>query len=64
VAQFFRHFSGSLIFSAVCLALAAAYGWNDTGSVSAVGGMLWVVLVLAVLKCRCLSTMPWSMPPF
>ncbi|MBN9143885.1 MULTISPECIES: DUF475 domain-containing protein [unclassified Novosphingobium] len=50
MTQFLRHFGGSLIFSAVCLALAAAYGWHDTGSISAVGGMIWIVLVLAVLE--------------
>jgi uncharacterized protein len=50
VRAFLSHFSGSLAFSAVCLALAAAYGWNETASLPAVGGVLWVVLVLAVLE--------------
>ena len=50
MATFFKHFSGSLVFSAICLALAAAYGWSDTGSLAATGSMLWLVLVLAVLE--------------
>ena len=50
LATFLRHFRGSLLFSLVCLGLAAAYGWHETGSAAATGAMLWVVLVLAVLE--------------
>ena len=50
LATISRHFRGSLIFGAFCLALAAAYGWHETGSLGATGGLLWVVLVLAVLE--------------
>lgn len=45
-----RHFRGSIFFTLFCLMLAAAYGWNETGSLARTGGMLWVVLVLAVLE--------------
>jgi len=45
-----RHFRGSIVFTLFCLALAAAYGWNETGSLARTGGMLWVVMVLAVLE--------------
>ncbi len=45
-----RHFRGSMIFTLFCLVLAAAYGWHETGSIARTGGMLWVVMVLAVLE--------------
>jgi len=50
LATLSRHFRGSLIFSVLCLALAAAYGWNETHSLAATGSILWVVVVLAVLE--------------
>ena len=40
----------SLWFAAVALVLAAVYGWFDTHSVAASAGVVWVVLVLAVLE--------------
>ena len=45
-----HRFAGSLLFTAVALALAALYGWFDTGSLVATAGVIWVVLVLAVLE--------------
>ncbi|KHL25958.1 membrane protein [Croceibacterium mercuriale] len=47
----FRRFYGfSLIFTIVCLALGAWYGLSSTGSVSAMLGMLWIIVVLSVLE--------------
>lgn len=45
-----RHFRGSLLFTLLCLVLAAFYGWGETGSLAHTGALLWVVLVLAVLE--------------
>ncbi|AZI37424.1 hypothetical protein NT2_01_00740 [Caenibius tardaugens NBRC 16725] len=45
--QFFR---GSIIFSVICFALAAWYGWSSTGSLEATAQMLWIVLVLSILE--------------
>ena len=45
-----RNFWGSLLFTAVCFALAAWLGWAQHGSVAGVLGVLWVVAVLAVLE--------------
>ncbi len=47
---FRQHFAGSILLAFVGLALAAAYGWNDTRSLESTGAMLWVVMVLAVLE--------------
>jgi len=45
-----RGFVGSLWFTAVALVLAAVYGWYDTHSIAASAGVVWIVLVLAVLE--------------
>lgn len=45
-----QHFRGSIIFTAVCLALGAWYGWSDGGSLASMGKVLWIVAVLAVLE--------------
>ena len=45
-----RGFAGSLWFTAVALLLAALYGWFDTHSLSTSAGIVWIVLVLAVLE--------------
>ena len=45
-----KNFGGSIVFTFVCLALAAAYGWFQTGSVAATMAMLWVVAILSVLE--------------
>jgi hypothetical protein len=50
LATISKYFRGSLLFTVLCLGLAAAYGWHDTGDVAKTGAMLWVVLVLAVLE--------------
>lgn len=43
-------FRGSFIFTAICLALGAWYGWSESGSVAGALQVLWVVSVLAVLE--------------
>lgn len=45
-----KNFGGSIAFTLVCLALAAAYGWFQTGSVAATLAMLWIVVMLSVLE--------------
>lgn len=45
-----RYFRGSLVFTALCLALAAGYGWHATGTAAGTAEMLWIVSVLAVLE--------------
>jgi hypothetical protein len=44
------YFRGSIIFTAICLALGAWYGWYDSGTVPGTLRVLWVVSVLAVLE--------------
>ena len=50
MTSFLRNFRGSLAFTAVCLALAAWLGWSNSGTWSGTVGVLWVVVVLAVLE--------------
>jgi len=45
-----RYYTGSLIFTAICLALAGWVGWELTGSVPGTLGILWITLVLGVLE--------------
>lgn len=45
-----RYFRGSLIFTAVCLALAVWLGWSRSGTVGGALEVLWIVTVLAVLE--------------
>jgi hypothetical protein len=49
-ATFRRHFMGASLFTLLCLAAAAAYGWHDSHSIQATLSMLWIVAVLAVLE--------------
>jgi len=44
------NFKGSFVFTAVCLALAVAYGWMQTQSVAATASLVWIVVVLSVLE--------------
>lgn len=46
----FKHFGGSLLFTAVALALGGWYGWEITGTVDGALGILWICAVLAVLE--------------
>lgn len=45
-----KHFWGSLLFSAVCLALGGWYGWELHGTIDGMLGILWICAVLAVLE--------------
>lgn len=45
-----RYFRGSIIFTLVCFALAAWYGWTQSGSLAATAQLLWIVAVLSVLE--------------
>ena len=40
----------SFVFTAVCLALAAWYGWSASGSLVGVAEILWIVAILSVLE--------------
>ena len=46
----FRYYGFSLIFTAVCLALAVWYGWSSTGALMPTLGLLWIVFVLSILE--------------
>ena len=46
----FRFFRGSFIFTIICLALGAWYGWSTTGSLEATAQILWIVTVLSILE--------------
>ncbi|MEM7780348.1 MAG: DUF475 domain-containing protein [Pseudomonadota bacterium] len=45
-----KHFWGSLIFTAVCLALGGWYGWEAEGTLQGMLSILWICMVLAVLE--------------
>jgi hypothetical protein len=45
-----RAFAGSLLVTVAALLAAAAYGWGTTGSPGATAGLVWIVIVLAVLE--------------
>ncbi len=46
----FRHFGGSLAFTAVALLLGAWVGWAFTGTLPGMLGIVWICTVLAVLE--------------
>jgi hypothetical protein len=46
----FKHFGGSLLFTAVGLILGGWYGWALTGTFDGVLSMVWICAVLAVLE--------------
>ncbi|MGB7372056.1 DUF475 domain-containing protein [Erythrobacter sp.] len=45
-----KHFWGSLMFTAVCLAVGGWYGWTVEGTVEGMLSILWICAVLAVLE--------------
>lgn len=45
-----KHFWGSLLFTAACLALGGWYGWSVHGTLSGMLSILWICAVLAVLE--------------
>ena len=46
----FKYYKGSLLFTALCLAIGAWVGWTLTHNVVGTLGVLWIVLVLGVLE--------------
>ena len=45
-----QHYTFSLLFMAACLALAAWYGFESTGTISGTAQVLWIVFVLSILE--------------
>lgn len=45
-----KFYKGSILFTAVCLALGAWYGWSQTGNLAATASLLWIILVLSILE--------------
>jgi hypothetical protein len=45
-----RYYKGSIVFTAICLALGLLYGWFQTGTVGGTLSLLWIILVLSVLE--------------
>ncbi len=45
-----KFYKGSILFTAVCLALGAYYGWSQTGDLTATASMLWIIFVLSILE--------------
>ncbi|MFA7596812.1 MAG: DUF475 domain-containing protein [Novosphingobium sp.] len=45
-----RFYRGSIIFTLTCFALAAWYGWAQSGNLTATAQLLWIVAVLSVLE--------------
>ena len=45
-----KHFWGSLLFTAFCLALGGWYGWTLHGTLEGMLSILWICVVLAVLE--------------
>ncbi len=45
-----KHFGGSLLFTLAGLAVGAWYGWELTGTLNGVLGIVWICAVLAVLE--------------
>ena len=45
-----RYYSFSLLFTAVCMALAAWYGWVSSGTMEGMLTVLWIVFVLSILE--------------
>ena len=46
----FKHFGGSLLVTALGLAVGGWYGWEMTGTLNGMLGILWICAVLAVLE--------------
>src|SRR5688500_8688339 len=44
-----KYYRGSLLFTAVCLGIGAAYGYS-TGGMQGVASVLWIIAVLSILE--------------
>lgn len=45
-----RFYKGSILFTVICLAIGAWYGWAQTGTLGGTLSLLWIVLVLSILE--------------
>lgn len=45
-----KHYTFSFLFMAVCLGLAAWYGFSSTGTLGGMAQVLWIVFVLSILE--------------
>ena len=45
-----KYYTGSLLFTAICLVIGAWLGWQSTGTIPGMLGILWIVAVLGVLE--------------
>jgi hypothetical protein len=45
-----RIYKGSIVFTLVCLAIAAWYGWLQTATIPGTLSLLWIVVVLSILE--------------
>jgi hypothetical protein len=45
-----RFYKNSILFTVVCMALAVAYGWFQTGTVAGTASLVWIVFVLSILE--------------
>jgi uncharacterized protein len=45
-----RFYKGSILFTILCLAIAAWYGWYLTASIAGTLSLLWIVVVLSILE--------------
>jgi hypothetical protein len=45
-----QHYRFSIVFTLVCLALGAWYGWMSSGTIGGVAQILWIIVVLSVLE--------------
>lgn len=43
-------YKGSIAFTLICLLLGAGYGWSQTGTLSGMLSVLWIVVVLSILE--------------
>ncbi len=43
-------YRSSIIFTAICFAIGAWYGWSQSGSIAATAQLLWIVVVLSILE--------------
>lgn len=50
MATLLRFYKFSFIFTLICLALGAWYGWSSSGDLGATASLLWIIVVLSVLE--------------
>lgn len=50
MATLLRFYAFSFLFTAICLALGAWYGWASTGTLGGMLSVLWIVIVLSILE--------------